>query len=102
MTRLSLFLLVAVIASAMLLVRTQYESRRLFVELDQAQALAHRLDIERDRLELEKRGQATPLRVERLAHERLEMRSVTPALTDYVTLSTPDKPKSTAAQGGRP
>ncbi|RYF00936.1 MAG: cell division protein FtsL, partial [Comamonadaceae bacterium] len=38
MTRLSLVLLLAVMASALYLVRTQYESRRLFTELDRAVA----------------------------------------------------------------
>ena len=33
MTRLNLVLLLAVLASALYLVRTQYESRRLYVEL---------------------------------------------------------------------
>ena len=38
MTRLNLVLLLAVIASSLYLVRTQYESRRLFTEIDRAQA----------------------------------------------------------------
>ena len=38
MTRINLLLLVAVMVSALFLVRTQYESRRLFVEVDKAQA----------------------------------------------------------------
>ena len=43
MTRLNLVLLVAVLASAIYLVHTQYESRRLFTELDRAIAEARRL-----------------------------------------------------------
>ena len=86
MTRLNLVLLVAVLASALYLVRTQYESRSLFVELDRATALAHTLEVENERLQVEKRAQATPLRVEKLAKEQLHMRSATPAITQYVTL----------------
>ena len=37
MTRLNLVLLVAVLASALLLVRMQYESRRLYAEIDKAE-----------------------------------------------------------------
>ena len=86
MTRLNLVLLVAVLASALYLVRTQYESRSLFVELDRANALAHKLEIDNERLQVEKRAQATPLRVEKLAKEQLQMRTSTPAITQYVTV----------------
>jgi len=85
MTRLSLVLLLAVIASAMYVVRTQYESRRLFVEIDKAHTEARRLEVENERLQVEKREQATPLRVERLAQNQLQMRTATPAITQYVT-----------------
>lgn len=87
MTRVNLVLLVALIASALYLVRTQYESRRLFAELDKAQGEARRLEVENERLQVEKRAQATPLRVEKLAKEQLQMRTATPAITQYVTYS---------------
>jgi cell division protein FtsL len=35
---------------------------------------------------VEKRAQATPGRVERIAREQLHMRPATPAITQYVTL----------------
>jgi cell division protein FtsL len=74
--------------SALYLVRTQYESRRLFTALDRATAQAHRLDVELDRLQVERRAQATPLRVEKLAKEQLQMRTATPAITQYISAST--------------
>jgi len=86
-TRLNLVLLVAVIASALFLVRTQYQSRRLYAELDKAVSDARKLETERERLEFEKRAQATPLRVEKLAKEQLQMRTATPAITQYVKVS---------------
>lgn len=85
MTRMSLVLLMAVMASALYLVRTQYESRRLYVELEKAAAQGRKLDMDNDRLQVEKRAQATPLRVEKLARDRLQMRTTTPAITQYVT-----------------
>ena len=85
MTRLNLVLLLAVLASALYLVRTQYESRRLFVALERARAEAHRLDVEHDGLQVQQRAQATPLRVEKLSKEKLQMRTATPAITQYVT-----------------
>ncbi len=86
MTRLNLVLLVAVLVSALYLVRTQYESRRLFAEVDKTLSEARKLQIEHERLQVEKRGQATPMRVEKLAKEQLHMRTATPAITQYVTL----------------
>ena len=84
MTRLNLMLVFAVLASALYLVHTQYESRRLFVELEKALAQSHNLEAENERLQVEKRAQATPLRVEKLAKEKLQMRTATPAITQYV------------------
>ncbi len=85
MTRLNLFLLLAVLVSALYLVHTQYESRRLYTELEKASAEARKIETDSERLQVEKRAQATPLRVEKLAKERLQMRTTTPAITQYVT-----------------
>ena len=85
MLRLNLTLLVAVLASALYLVQTQYESRRLFAEIDRSMSDARKLEIEHERLQVEKRAQATPLRVERLAKDQLQMRAASPAITQYVT-----------------
>jgi cell division protein FtsL len=87
MMRLNLVLLLAVIVSALFLVQTQYESRRLYAELDKAESDSRRLQVERERLEFEKRAQATPLRVEKLAKEQLSMRTATPAITQYVKVN---------------
>ena len=104
MARLNLMLLLAVLVSALYLVHTQYQSRRLFTELDRAVAEARRLDTEHQRLQVEKRAQATPLRVEKMARAQLNMRTATPAITHYVTAD--GKPVAAplaapAAAGGR-
>jgi cell division protein FtsL len=87
MSRLSFLLLLAVMASALYLVRTQYESRSLTTDIDRATHEARRLEVENDRLDVERRAQATPLRVEKLAREQLHMRTITPAITHYATMS---------------
>lgn len=106
MTRLNIVLLLAVIASALYLVHTQYESRRLFVEVEKAHNLTRKLDTERDSLEVEKRAQATPLRVEKLAKDQLRMRTATPAVTQYVKVAQAATSASSAvgntATGGNP
>ena len=85
MKRLNFALLLALLVSSLYLVSVQYESRRLFSELDHARAQALRLVADQERLQLTKRSQATPLRVERLAKEKLQMRTATPAITYYVS-----------------
>jgi cell division protein FtsL len=102
MTRLNLVLLLAVLASALYLVRTQYESRRLFAEIDRAASEARKLEIEHERLQVEKRAQATPLRVEKLAKEQLQMRNASPAITQYVSLKGATAAAAPAASGGGP
>jgi cell division protein FtsL len=84
-TRLHLLLVLALLVSCLLLVRTSYESRRLFAELDQARAEQKRLDAEFKRLDAERQAQATHLRVEKVAREKLAMRNATPAVTAYIT-----------------
>lgn len=87
MIRLNLMLLLAVVTSAIYLVAVQYDSRRLFSELDKSRNEARRLDVEFERLQVQKRAQATPARVERLAKDKLQMRQATPGITMYVTYS---------------
>jgi cell division protein FtsL len=73
----------------MYLVGVQYESRRLFTELEKAHREARRLETELERLQVEKRSQATPARVERVAREKLQMRQVSPGITLYLGRSDP-------------
>lgn len=95
MIRINLVLLLAVVISALYLVGVQYESRRLFTELDKARADSRRLETEFGRLQVAKREQATSARVQQLARDKLQMRQVTPAITSYVTYTAP-VPKAAA------
>ncbi|QPF75336.1 cell division protein FtsL [Roseateles sp. DAIF2] len=87
MSRINLLLLIAVLASGMVLIKSAYESRRLFTELDRAQSESRRLDADHQRLLAERQAQATNLRVEQVARERLHMRVIGPAVTQQVELS---------------
>ena len=95
MTRVNILLLLALVASSLYLVRTAYDSRRLFAELDKSKNEAARLDSEFKRLEAEREAQATSLRVERTARDKLAMRTASPAVTVYVQ-------DAGAASGARP
>jgi cell division protein FtsL len=87
MTRLNVVLLIMLLASSVYLVRVSYDARRLFAEFDRAQSEERALDTEFERLKAEKQAQATPLRVEKTAREKLAMRTASPAITQYVTWS---------------
>ena len=92
MTRTNVLLLLAMLFSALYLVHTQYESRRLYAALDKAQAQSRKLDSEHEQLQVQKRAQATPARVQQLATRQLQMRPVTPGVTQYVTVFEPSVP----------
>ena len=106
MTKLNVLLLMAVIASAMLLVKTAYDARRLFTADHRADVDAARLQGEHKRLEAERELQATNQRVDRSARERLKMATATPAITMYEAAG-PAAPAASgatvaAASGARP
>lgn len=98
MSRVNMLLFVVLIASSLYLVHATYQARRLFADLDRAQSEERALESEHERLKAELRAQATPLRVEKTARERLAMRNATPAVTQYVALAGSAPP---AAGGAR-
>jgi cell division protein FtsL len=84
MARLNLLLLVVLLGSCLALVNSAYESRRVFAALDHARQEQHQLDAEFKRLDVERQAQGTHLRVEKVAREKLGMRTASPAVTAYV------------------
>jgi cell division protein FtsL len=99
MTRASLLLLVATVVSALWLVHSHYESRRMFMDLESARKEAKRIEMDHDRMEVERRAQATPLRVEQIARQQMNMRTASPAITQYVNAQGA---ASQSASGGQP
>ena len=84
MTRLHALLLAVLLACSLYLVRVSYESRRLVGQLDAARGENATLEAEFKRLESERQAQATNLRVQRVARERLHMFTATPAVMHTV------------------
>lgn len=80
MAKLNLILLLSVLASGLVLVHSAYESRRLFAERERAKTEGQRLAADAERLKAERHAQATNLRVEQVARERLRMRVISPAV----------------------
>ncbi len=83
MTRWHLLLLLVLLGSCLFLVRTSYDARRLFTAIDRAHSEERALEVEFKRLDAERQAQATHLRVERMAREKLQMRTASPAVTVY-------------------
>jgi cell division protein FtsL len=97
MMRLNLALLLSVLATMLYIVKIQYESRQLFVAIEKATVEVRQLELQYASLQVENRVQATPLIIEKLAKERLQMRSATPAVTKYISKTGEvivDTPKS--------
>ena len=84
MGKVNVLLVVALLISCLVLVRSAYESRRVFADLDRAQREQRQLDAEFKRLDAERQAQATPRLVEKVAREKLRMSTATPAVTAYV------------------
>ena len=80
MAKLNLALILAVLLSGVVLVHSAYESRRLFAEREKAKNEGQRLAADAERLKAERHAQATNLRVEQVARERLGMRLISPAV----------------------
>lgn len=78
-------LLALVMLSALAVVYSTHETRRLFVELEQLNARRDAMNVEWGRLELEQSAWATHARVERLARGTLQMVMPTGGDTVYVT-----------------
>jgi cell division protein FtsL len=73
MVKLNLVLLAVTVACALSLVTSRHQARKLFVELERAQAQSRAYETEYDQLQLEQSTWAAPARVERLAREQLKM-----------------------------
>ena len=92
MNRLNIVLFLALLASCVYLVSVSYDARRLYAELDAARNEEKALATEFERLQAERQAQATHLRVERVARDKLAMRSATPGITAYVREAAGSEP----------
>lgn len=94
--RINVILLIVFVVSALLLVRQSHEGRVLFADLERAKSEGRKLDADIERLRAEREGEATNLRVDQLAREKLQMRPITPALT----LQAASAPAAASAASG--
>jgi len=87
MVRLNMFLLLAVVICALGVVTSQHKARKLFQELEVEQDRAKQLDVEFGQLQLELSTWATPPRIEKIARDKLKMRTPDPAKVISATAS---------------
>jgi cell division protein FtsL len=73
--KLNLLLLLVLVVCALGLVTSQHKARKLFSELERAEARAHELDVEYGKLQLEASTWGLHARVERVATGTLGMRA---------------------------
>lgn len=73
MARLNLFLLAAVVLSALAVVSTNHRARKLFIEFEHEQQRMRALEVEWGQLQLEQSTWATHARIEQIARDKLGM-----------------------------
>ena len=83
MLRINLFLLLGIVVCALGTVTAQHKARKLFQGLEQEQERAKQLDVEFGQLQIELSTGATSPRIEKIAREKLKMR--TPEAARVVT-----------------
>lgn len=78
MIRIDAFLVAVTVASALGVVASQHQARKLYAELEREQTRMHGLEVEWDQLQLEQSTWAAHARIEKIARERIGMRPPAP------------------------
>ena len=93
MTRLNLVLLAILIGSAVSLVTSRHQSRKLFVDLEREQSRARAYEVEFGQLQLEQSTWSMPARVEKVAREQLRMQVPTAGRVEVVDVPDAGRPR---------
>ncbi len=99
MLRTNLFLLLLAVACALGAVSSNHRARKLFMDLEREQNRARDLEVEWGQLQLEQSTWAGHARVEKIAREKLGMR--TPGSGQIMALDA-DHPAAAGGAKGRP
>lgn len=84
-TRINLLLGIILVACALSLINAQYQARSLFIELERSQALAKQYDLQWTQLKLDQSTFGKHSRIEAVAERELNMTTLTPDRTQYLT-----------------
>ena len=85
MVRFNILLLLAAVLCALSVVTSQHQARKLFQAMESEQERAKQLDVEYDQLQIELSTWATSPRIDKIAREKLKMR--TPGSAKIITAS---------------
>lgn len=83
--RLNAILTAVLVLCALSVVNSQYQARRLFIELERAQSAARQLDIDWAQLQLDQSTLGKHARIDANARRDLNMVPITSARTEYLT-----------------
>lgn len=83
--RINLLLGIILVACALSLINAQYQARSLFIELERSQALAKQYDLQWTQLKLDQSTFGKHSRIEAVAEKELNMTTLTPDRTQYLT-----------------
>jgi len=86
MIRLNILLLLVAVLCSLSVVTSQHKARKLFQSLEGEQVRARQLDVEFGQLQLELSTWATSPRIEKIAREKLKMR--TPEAAKIITATS--------------
>jgi len=89
--RFNVALLIVLLVCALVLVKTQYQARHLFIELERSQTEARQLDVEWSQLQLDQSNLGKHERIQASAANDLNMVPVTADRTQYITLNSKQK-----------
>lgn len=94
----NILLLIALLACALTLVRTQHQARHLFIELERAQTEARQLEVAWSQLQLDQSNLGKHERIQVSAMKDLDMQPVTADRTQYLTLDNKKADAKAAAK----
>lgn len=89
--RLNVVLLIALLGCALVLVKTQYQARHLFIEVERSQTEARQLEVEWSQLQLDQSNLGKHERIQASAIKDLNMVPVTAERTQYLTINGKNK-----------
>lgn len=80
---------VLLVMCSLLLVNSQYQARRLFIEIERAQVRKEKLEAEWDHLQYEQSALAEHSRIDRIARTALSMSTPGSSRTQYLSAGGP-------------
>ncbi len=92
-------LLLLLVVSALLLVTSRHQTRKLFIELEHERQLAQRYQEEYSRLQLEQSTWSVPNRIDGLARDKLEMQLPEP---NQIRVIAYEERKNIRTEGAQP